>query len=81
MVAASDSPELLSTAESIQAQLRLCFLSYPHSEDLHARFAADHHAIADQLASGQPTRAADLLHEYLDASFAAVVGALELHDA
>lgn len=73
IVAASESPELLATAKSIQAQLRLCFLSYPQTDELHARFASHHPTIAEALAGGDINRAADVLRLYLSESFDAIV--------
>ncbi|MFW9253307.1 GntR family transcriptional regulator [Corynebacterium amycolatum] len=78
IVRASGSPDLLATAESIQAQLRLCFLSYPQSIELHARYADRHISIAKGLIEDTPHHAADLLSAYLNESFDAVTAALPL---
>ncbi|MEB2597605.1 GntR family transcriptional regulator [Corynebacterium amycolatum] len=80
IVRASGSPDLLATAESIQAQLRLCFLSYPQSIELHARYADRHISIAKVLIEDTPNHAADLLSAYLNESFGAVTAALPLAD-
>lgn len=81
IAAASQSPELFNTAESIQAQLRLCFLSCPEAEGLHMRFAEHHWPIAQALSSSQIARATKLLQAYHADSFDAVTKALGLRDA
>lgn len=78
IIGASGSPDLFTAAESIQAQLRLCFLSYPQSAELHAQYAERHVDIANALIDGSPARAADLLSDYLDESFDVVTAALPL---
>ena len=73
IVRASGSPDLLATAESIQAQL-------PQSIELHARYADRHISIAKVLIEDTPNHAADLLSAYLNESFSAVTAALPLAD-
>lgn len=72
IVAASGSPELLSAAKSIQAQLQLCFVSYPESDALHLRFAGRHPAIADALLAGNISDATEALGRYFSESIDAV---------
>lgn len=69
IVAASGSPELTKLTESIFAQLRLCFGTYPDSEELHYRFEGFHPNIIEKLEQGEPKEAAHLLEGYLEESF------------
>lgn len=69
IVAASHSPELVSTARSILAQLRLCFISYPASLDIHLTFEERHKAIIDVLSKGDTAGAANLMKTYLRDSY------------
>lgn len=69
IVAASRSPELVATAQSILAQLRLCFISHPASLNIHVTFTQRHQKIIGALSQGDAAGAANLMKTYLRDSY------------
>lgn len=76
IVALAGSPRLDGWMRQLTAELRLAFAAAPEPEALHRPFVPMNDEIARAYEDGDPSRAADLLHDYLLTSERVVLGLL-----